>query len=175
MVSKYGYEKAIDINKRKALTIENFIRKYGDDGERLYLEAMSKTHQFYSKISQDVFSKLDTFLGEKYTTYYAEKNCEYGKMTSVGYKRMDYFIKELNACVEFNGDRFHANPDIFKPTDTPNPFNSDTAEVIRIRDEERYKTLLDECGIKTIVLWESEYKNKEFKIEKFLKDNGILF
>ena len=36
---------------------------------------------------------------------------------------MDYFIKDLNICIEFNGTVFHADPRKYKEEDTPNPFN----------------------------------------------------
>jgi hypothetical protein len=38
---------------------------------------------------------------------------------------LDFFIKELNLAIEFQGDIFHANPKIFKASDNPNPFRKD--------------------------------------------------
>ncbi len=94
-------------------------------------------------------------------------------MTSIGYLKLDYFIKELNIAIEFNGNTFHGNPKFYIDTDCSNPYNKlITAKEMWEKDEIRYKTLLSEKNIKTIVIWEDESKN--FNIET-LKDYGILF
>lgn len=86
---------------------------------------------------------------------------------------MDYFIEELNIAIEFNGNVFHANPRLYNKNDYPNPFNKNlTSEMIWEKDKLRYETLLSEHNIKTIVIWEDEYKN--YDINK-LKEYGILF
>jgi hypothetical protein len=55
------------------------------------------------------------------------------------------------------------------------PFNPElTAEQIWEKDQQRYKTLEEEHGIKTIILWESDYTDL-FNFEKYLRDHGILF
>jgi hypothetical protein len=123
MISKYGIEKTKEINKSKALTIQNFILKYGKEIGKLKYEAVIKKHySFHSKISQDFFEKIDLFISKKYTTYYAKKNIEYGVNLSGTYVKLDYFILELNLCIEFNGTLFHADPRVYLPNDTPNPY-----------------------------------------------------
>ena len=129
-IDKYGYiegnKKYSEINKSKAITLENYRIKYGDVlGEEKFTEHISKSPSFYSKISQEFISALDELLKEfKLTTYYATKNQEFGKLlTSNRYVKLDYYIKELNLCVEFNGDCFHANPLIYSKDDRPNVYN----------------------------------------------------
>ena len=41
-------------------------------------------------------------------------------------------------------------------------------------DNLRYKTLLEEYNIKTIIIWETDYR-KGLDIKRILGDNGILF
>ena len=73
MVEKFGKEKADEINQSKALTLDNFIRKYGEiEGKKRFISAIKNTNCF-SPISQELFNKLDYYLGKKYTTYYATK------------------------------------------------------------------------------------------------------
>jgi hypothetical protein len=177
MVKKFGKEKADKINKSKGLTLINFQRKYGvKEGFNKFNIYIKKHQSFYSNISQELFIKIDNLLNGRYTTYYATKNNEYGVMTGIGYKKLDYYIKELNICIEFNGDLFHANPLFFSEFDTPNPFNQNlTAKQIWENDSHRQKTLLQEHNIKTIVIWEDDYKKNDFNLEKILIDNGILF
>ena len=106
----------------------------------------------------------------EYKTYYATKNTEYGIMLpDKTYIKLDYYISELKTCVEFNGTNFHADPRFFNETDNPNPFNKTiTAKEIWDNDNHRINSLL-ELGIKTIRVWESDYKKKSFDINELVK------
>jgi hypothetical protein len=180
MIKKYGKEQADKINKSKGLTQENFIRKYGEkEGKEKFEKCINRMYSFYSKTSQNFFKIIDEILSKYYTTYYASKNIEYGKMTSLGYKKLDYFIKELNLCIEFNGDIFHANPKFFNKDDAPNPFHRNlTSKDIWNNEKIRIDVLKKEHNIDTIVVWESDVKT--LNIEEFInniikKYNGNLF
>lgn len=171
MVEKFGKEKADEINQSKALTLDNFIRKYGEiEGKKRFISAIKNTNCF-SPISQELFNKLDYYLCKKYTTYYATKNGEYQvKLITGKHIFLDYYIKELNIDVEFNGDIFHANPKIFKADDRPNPwFPEKTSKEIWKGEAKRIDLLEKTLGTKTIVVWESDYK-KGIDIEDFIKN-----
>ena len=109
--------KAKEINSQKSLTLENFIKKYGkSEGTIRWEEFCRKRINPYSEISQVLFKNLDKYLSKKYTTYYATKNL--GEWFVKGNSKMyylDFFIKELNICIEFNGNAWHGNPKMFKP------------------------------------------------------------
>ena len=172
MIEKFGKEKADEINNSKALTLDNFIKKYGDiEGKIKYDEFLKQFHTYYSTMSQKFFDSIDSFISKKYETYYATKNYEQGFSFSCNrYVKLDYFIKELNLCVEFNGDCFHGNPAVFKDTDKPHPYLKNlTALQLQKRDAKRYKKLNDLYGIKTIVVWERDYRNG-IDIEDFIKN-----
>lgn len=171
MVEKFGKEKADEINNSKASTLDNFIKRYGEvEGKKRFISAVKNT-TFVSPISQELFNKLDKYLGNKYTTYYATKNYEYQVNLITGkYIFLDYYIKELNICVEFNGDIFHANPKIFKEDDTPNPwFPEKTSGEIWEGEAKRIDLLEKTLGTKTIVVWERDYRNG-IDIEDFIKN-----
>lgn len=172
LIKKYGVEGAQKINKSKSTDLEHFILRHGKDkGEKLYKEYLEKHHIFYSKKSQRFFNELDKYLSLKYTTYYHDKNCEYGiNLFNKKYIFLDYFIKELNLCIEFNGTVFHADPTIYKENDHPNPFQKEiTAKEIWKNDEQRYNDLKKVRNINTIVVWEREF-TKNFDFEHFIKD-----
>jgi|AntAceMinimDraft_18_1070375.scaffolds.fasta_scaffold08879_6 hypothetical protein len=176
MVQKFGLKKAKEINKSKGLTFNNYIKKFGDVlGKEKYLKHLKKIKVPFSKISQKLFNLIDEVIGAKYKTYYALKNYEYGVHTSIGYKKIDYYIKELKIAIEFNGNIFHGNPLYFNEYDNPNPYNKKlNAKDIWNNDKLRYKTLENEYNIRTIVIWESNFNEKTFNPNKFLKENGIL-
>lgn len=170
MKEKYGEIRANEINKSKALTINNFIKKYGEEiGVKKYDEITNHNPAFYSKVSQKLFNELDTYFNG-YKTYYATKNNEYGIMLpDKTYVKLDYYIYELKTCIEFNGTKFHADPRFFKKTDYPNPFNkSISAKEIWDNDNNRIN-MLAKLGIKTIVVWEFDYNKKSFNIEELIK------
>lgn len=125
----------------------------------------SQNFNDYSKISQDFFRELDTLLEKRYDTYYKTKNDEYCISAQYNFYFIDYYIKDLKIAIEFNGDYWHANPKSYDKNFIVKQCNA-TAEEIWQRDEDRYKILKEEFGIKTYVIWESEYYNgmtaKEF-------------
>jgi hypothetical protein len=125
-------------------------------------------------VSQELFSTLDKSIEElNLTTYYATKNMEFGKyLKSLGkYVKLDYFINELNLCIEFNGDLYHANPEIYSANDKAFFFNKKLKAIdIWKNDLERYKTLNEEHNITTIVIWESDYNLNKTQIINNLKE-----
>lgn len=177
MVEKFGEEKAHEINKQKALTLENFIRKYGQElGKVKYDEYYNRNNNnaFWSNISQQCFKELDNILnnifGNNYKTYYATKNFEKPFILKNKTILVDYFIEDLNICIEFNGNCFHANPRIYKDEDTPNPFSNKTAKQIQEDDQNRYKELKELYNVNTYIIWEDEYHDKNFNLQNFIKD-----
>lgn len=171
MINKFGEEKTKEINRSKALTLENYIKRLGEEeGLKQYELTLNKHHNYYSKISQNFFNELDQYLSKKYTTYYANKNNEYGVHLMNSYVRLDYFILELNLCIEFNGTYYHGDPRIFKEDDHPNPHNKViTAKEIWEHDKNRYKMLKECRDIDTIIVWENDYING-IDIEDFIKN-----
>ena len=175
MVDNYGIKKAREINSQKAITLNNFIRKYGEEEGRKKWDEYILTNTFgVSKISQRLFSKLDNYLKNKYTTFYHNKNREYKVIKQNGSSYfLDYYIKELNICIEFNGSCFHGDDRIFEDNDYCNPFEQNkTAKELRERDRERYKYLYEEYGIKTFIIWESDYDEKTFDYIQYI--NNVL-
>lgn len=179
-IEKYGYveglKKYSNVCKQKGVTSSNLIRLYGNEiGLKKYKEFIEKTTiHLYSNVSQELFSTLDKSIEElNLSTYYATKNTEFGKyLKSLGkYVKLDYFINELNLCIEFNGDLYHANPEIYSANDKAFFFNKKLKAIdIWKNDSERYKTLNKEHNITTIVIWESDYNLNKEQIINELKE-----
>ena len=113
-----GEKKYKELNKKKALTRENFIRKYVKvEGEEKFLLCINNHHSFFSKMSQTLFKEIETP-----KCYYAEKNNEYGVWLHEGncYAKLDFYDIDKNKCIEFNGDYWHANPKIYNAEDVIN-------------------------------------------------------
>jgi hypothetical protein len=129
----------------------------------------------YSKVSQEFLLKLDSHFKNLYSTHFASKEGE--KVFFIDEIKkcysLDYFIEELKISVEFHGDYFHANPKKYGPDyefiGLIKNNKSITAKELWEKDLKKYSILEKYYGIKTIVVWESDYyKNKDN--EKFYKE-----
>lgn len=161
VIKKYGYEYWKQLCKSKKVTLNHFIKKYGDEiGKELYINKINKNIYIPSKASGNYFDKLDIILSKDYKTYYYKKNgSEFGKLLSNGrYVFLDYYIPELKICIEYYGNVWHANPKIFNSNDIPYSFKGSkkTAKEIWKEDKERIDLLKKDFNIDTIIVWEDD-------------------
>lgn len=157
-----------------------FIDKYGEiEGQRKYHErcAHIKATTFLkqynkmnknntSNISQELFNRIMTVFNTDDKVYYHTKNHEYSCGTNFNY---DFVVLGINKIIEFNGDKFHANPKIYMAMDTPNPFIPNlTASQIWTYDNDKINAALEK-GFKVLVVWESDFrKSPDSVIEQCL-------
>lgn len=162
----------------KVFTFDWFIDKYGnEEGERLYKERsekISKNTYFkeynktnkenYSKISQELFWSIYKNVDfEK--VYFAELNHEYGCETK---RNFDFVIIDNKKVIEFNGDKWHANPLLYEENDIPLPFTKKKAKTIWTDDAIKNNKAINN-GYKIFIVWESDYlRDKEKTIKKCL-------
>lgn len=172
---KYGKEQGLEfyenLNKRKAITLDNMITKYGEqEGSKRFESYINSEKGFYSKESIEFFEKELSNILLKYKVYY--KDNEFGLMdkNNKTYYKYDFVVPELKICIEYNGDLFHANPIMFSEEDKPNPFDRTlNSRDIWERDEKKID-LIKGKGYKVLIIWSSD-KNKNNKIENFIKEN----
>lgn len=168
-----GIKKFNEINAKKAITLKNFISRYGKDGYFQYNKIVNRRKTFYSNISQKLFVNIEQnlikYLSEfNYNIYYATKNKEFGIFYKDRYFYYDFVIPKLKICVEFNGDHFHGNPKLFGEDDSPNPFDrnikcKDIWELDKIKNN-----ALIEKGFDLYVVWEKDYKQFPKQIEAYI-------
>lgn len=169
LISRHGEEKGIENwnkyveRQRFTCSLEYFIEQYGEeDGTIKYNNFVSNRENFwgYSEISQKIFNKIKEKLNKNYTYYYATNNYEY----NVGSYLLDFYIKELDLAIEYNGDMWHGNPLIYNENSNPNPFDKNiTAKEIWNKDASR--TSFIKTKIKQlIIVWEYELKQKGIEL-----------
>ena len=142
-----------------------------------------------SKMSQDFFWKIYDLLPEdlKSSVMFKELNKEKCVVLSKEGKEclqaknnayhLDFYLNCLGIplVIEFNGDVFHGNPEMFYWFDKPNPFTNDTAEVLWKKDEDK-SDYLSSIGYYVIFVWEKDYKkNKNFWINYCLLHINNLY
>lgn len=174
-IEKYGEElgklKYLEVNSQKSLTIDNFIRKYGD------IEGPKKHADYYennstdsaSKVSQELFNYIYEKLNNKDHIHYAKLNKEFGKFDDV-YRRYyfyDFVCNHRKKVIEFNGVLFHARS--IEDEKFRNPFHpNQTAKECYEYDQIKLN-LIENMGYQTIIIWEDDYyKNKKEVIKKCL-------
>ena len=166
VVAKEKFDNYLKKWKRQ-YTEEFWIEKFGEKiGKEKYIKRMNKLFpNCSSKISQELFFKLYNKLNlSKYKYVYFDKlNHEFSCGTRYNF---DFVINDIKKIIEFNGDKFHANPSIYKAEDVSNPFEKLTAKEIWENDSIKINKVLNK-GYKVLVIWESDYyKNKEKTFKK---------
>jgi very-short-patch-repair endonuclease len=169
-------EEYLEINKKKGHNLDSYLLKY--ESEELALsklcEYFSKQTLSYSKQSQKLFNDLvkeSIFFNKKY--YYAEHNNEYGlyDIECRKYYKYDFVCPDLKLVIEYHGDHYHGNPDIYNPSDylkgrgcghlrALDKWKSDDIKNNRIKIDR---------GFDVLIIWESDYlKNPPLVIERVL-------
>ena len=174
-IEKYGETDGIavynDVGKRKSQTFSGYLLRENGDVE----SATKKFNAFakkrgenaiknrgVSKSSQEIFNALrDDLLDLGYEDfYYADHNCEWGIniVNKNRYAYLDFFLKDTGKVIEYNGDYFHANPLIHKPTDIIHIYGVPTlASTVWENDANRIADIKTIPYIKDVLtIWEGE-------------------
>jgi hypothetical protein len=167
--------------RQNTINLNKYIKKHGEEkGLILYKEKVLKRSKYlgcskkgYSNISQDLFKNLYKSYDNCDNILYAEINNEFKINKKTGYWLYDFTDIKNKKIIEFQGDRFHANPNIYKEYETPHPFLSEkTSKDIWINDELKRLDAIKQ-GFYVFYVWESDYrKDKDLIISKcidFLK------
>lgn len=152
-------------------SLKYFVNKYGEDlGHIKYEEkcvaSAKQNTQRYSNMSKELFDAVKEIVVD--LVYYGERELVWAVPAGALPQQAvcpDLFYK--GRIIEFNGDVFHANPAMFKASDTPHPFRKNlTAKEIQDLDAGRHR-YFESKGYQVLIIWESEWKvNKQKTIAK---------
>lgn len=142
---------------------EYYIKRFGDNWEAEYTKAFENrgSYTFRSKISDEFLTKLnDKFSWLDSNRYFGEREFTTYSIDAGRAFKYDYVDTKLKIVVEFNGDYWHANPNVYKPNDViqyPNDLYM-RAEEVWLRDAAKIKLMLDR-GYKCYTVWELDVKD----------------
>lgn len=172
-IEKYGdeigFEKYLKINKSKSNSRQKLIAKHGIEKYTEDLAIRLNKANTYSKISQDLFKELD--LLQSPDAFYASKNKEYFIYEPIDkiIRFYDYVDVKRKKCIEFNGDRWHANPEIYNEDAKPMSHVNLSAKEIWEKDSLKNKLITDR-GFEIMIVWERDFKlNPEEVIQQCLE------
>jgi hypothetical protein len=168
----YSEEESIQkvIDRQTTFSKEICIEKHGEEkGVQIWINRQKKWHDSintngnlkvgFSKISQELFNKISNFLGKdkcEYATNIGEYRLE--KDNNKGYWLYDFKYK--NKIIEYQGDIYHANPNIYEAHECPHPFYKElTAKDLWEKDYMKKETAVYN-NYDIIYIWDSEYRDK---------------
>ncbi len=153
-----SYEKKQIWNKRRLEAI----------GERLFggIENAKKTKCTHSKKADMFFVEFNDKLAEfGFETFFGNNEKVFYGPKKYSYYKIDFFITDLNLCIEFLGDFWHANPKYYKGCDIINyPKGLIKAEKIWSINESRENFLKENYNLSFINVWESDVDENREKI-----------
>ncbi len=166
--------------RQSTFSREICIQKYGEkEGLRIFTNRQKKWQTSlnengnlklgYSKVSQDLFYKiLEKYnIEDREEIYFATKNNEI-KLEKIegGVWLYDFCDKKRKKIIEYNGDQYHANPNLYESTDNPHPFRKwITAQEIWDKDKEKIRIAKVE-GYVVLTIWDGDYKRNKEKVVK---------
>jgi hypothetical protein len=162
-INKKNLKKAIEKSRSKESKIKRektLLRKYGiNNSGRLSKKA------FYSKISQKLFNMILEEIKDKDNVYFAENNKEIQIYENGSRYLLDFCYK--NKVIEFNGDYWHANPELYKEKEIV--YLNKTAKDIWQKDLEKIKFIKNK-GFDVIIIWERDFlSDPKYIVKKCLE------
>lgn len=182
-IEKYGKNEGKRIWKKicndKRNTLENFIKRSDWNiakGLKKYDEYMNNIAQNYgqSEIANELFDFVYKELKNRYSSdniYYDnhEKNNEWIlNIEDYGVITVDFFVKGTGKVIEFFGDFWHGNPNLYKYNEKINrPGKIISACKIWENDKERIEKMLKIPYINNVkIIWEKDYRKDKSEIRK---------
>jgi len=169
--------------RQSTFTLEKCIEKWGpeegikkfNERQEKWLNSIWKNAKYgYSHISQELFKAIEEELPGNYL--YGSKNYEL-KLESesgISYYLYDFTDIDNKKIIEYHGDLFHANPKLFEANDNPMPYKKDLKSIdIWKKDQSKEKTAKIN-GYEYLVIWDSDFMNKEKKKEVIEKCINFL-
>lgn len=178
-VNKYGItvgtSKFLQLNKQKGSSSNPILlaKKLGiglDEAVTVILNRVSKSGNVWGSNPEKEFTSMlvDKIGPLEYTTF----TRPYGLWSNILGSYVIYDIKHKDCVIEFNGDYWHANPQIYQESTI---IRGKSAKEIQDRDYKKLQTAKD-MGLRTLTIWESEFKlDKEETIRKVIEwmQNGL--
>lgn len=182
-IMRFGFPKPNqrpDIKLKLKSSLKEFFSN--DENKKEWIEKHNKfENKRYSKIADNFFKQLIEDLDIKRDDVrFSEDEYCFRLKERDKFGRFAYYLdfKYGEKVIEFNGDIFHANPEIFEYNDNPNPFISDlTSQKIWDMDSERL-TKLKESKLEVLVIWEKDVvfdiEKELVKCKKFIENKELI-
>ena len=162
-------------NRQRTFTLEKCIAKYGEEKGR---DVYNKRQQKWVKSLQNNFAKYGESRSSK-SQIELQFVTEICNALNIPVPTKQKYINDIEGCyaydftynhkmIEFNGDYWHCNPQIYNKDYLNKTINKYAWEIWQ-KDEKKIN-IAKKHGYDILVVWESEYLvNKDYVIEKCIK------
>jgi hypothetical protein len=156
---KFSQERLDKINAARNRTLAYYVNKFGDtDGLSKFTKANS-----FSKVSKVSIKCFDAFTSLLYTANIVDDFLTNTDELSIFDSQQNKFLyydfcsKKYKIIVEFHGDIFHGNPDVYSAEQSPDPRRAElTAKDMWLRDA-RKQLVAENAGYAYFVIWEKSF------------------
>lgn len=153
--------------------IEYYIKKYGEEeGTVKYFNRIEKWEKslhgkmpgsVYSNISFEIFSEIIKGRTDKQRFMFGSKEkIVKDEINKSFIFPVDFYDTKTNKIIEFNGDFWHANPEIYDENAIIPLVRKKFAKEIWMKDQNKLETLRN-AGYEVLVIWEKEWKEDNNK------------
>lgn len=175
-IEKYGVDNAFKSKEIQEKFKRTCNERYGTDWpfqnkdiqEKATIKS-SLNNSGFSKLSVSLFNKLCLLFPDicndfRYATH-GNEVCEWDNLNFKSFfLDFSYNKNDVKFDIEFNGDYFHANPKLYKPTDTIK-LEGTNKIVSDIWKYDEYRTsFLEKLGYKIHIVWEYDYIHNQESI-----------
>jgi len=171
--------------RQRTFTLEKCIEKYGEEnGYEIYTLRQEKWQNSlnengnmkngFSLISQTLFDEISKRIeGEfKYASNGGELKL---RKKDGGVWMYDFTDIERKKIIEYHGDIYHGNPNIYSDNDNPNPFKKNlTAKEIWENDNKKLEIANNE-GYEVFYIWDSEFNKVDIEEKNKIIEKCIQF
>lgn len=168
-VNKYGetdgrmmYKERLD-NQKYYGSLEYAKLKHGDElGEEVWSRKFN-SRKYYSQIAEEMFNSIYSKISHlPFNVYFKPHSNEFLKINHKC-NFYDFTIPAINYVIEFNGNYWHADPEIYESDYVDSRWNGLTAAEIWENDRMKCE-FIKSFGFDLDVIWEEDYVNSKEQI-----------
>lgn len=168
--NKYGVKNVFQIQDVKDKSKNTLYKKYG-----IYSPVNLPWYDRNFGRRSNIHKKIESYLKENNIEYISEKKNKFTKynefLKRIYSPQVDILVESKKIVFEINGNLWHANPRLYKPTDIIKKWGGDkTAEEIWKFDSARTEQI-ESFGYKVISLWEEDIIKNFNKVKKIINEN----
>lgn len=175
MLEKYGVQYCSQSFEIQQKIKDTCLEKYGVYNPAMNINIINKmkatkaskvyTYGHTSAIAESFFTSLYEKMSPSNHIYFRPLTKEFTVMSDENILYCyDFVDSEKKKCIEFNGDYWHGNPNIYE-SDWINPHNGLSVKEMKLKDNKKTKAIKNR-GYECLTIWEKEYRDNPEKIFK---------
>lgn len=174
---RYGVKWFLNRGKHYKKIEKAMYDKYGVVNLFNDIEWQKKLHRYNTSLGcskiefsfcDEVVKNLELLEEEYYSNNNIKMGCKTFFIDNKYFYTVDIFIPKYNTAIEFYGDYWHCNPEIYS-RDYNHSYKKMTAEQIWEYDKKRICELKNSYNIQILTIWENDWKKNKQEQLNFIK------